>query len=69
MHKPATPAPNRLVLNGQDKSLNELISGVDRELLVTHFFYIRVLNQQTLQLTGLTRDGLLLIENGKSRLP
>lgn len=69
MHKAATPAPNRLVLDGQNKNLDEMISTVDRGLLVTHFFYIRVLNPQTLQLTGLTRDGLFLIENGKITSP
>ena len=67
--KEATPAPNRLVLEGQDKSLADLIATVERGLLVTHFFYVRELNPQTLQLTGLTRDGLFLIENGKVTSP
>jgi predicted Zn-dependent protease len=67
--KEPTPAPNRLVLEGQDKSLADLIASVERGLLVTHFFYIRELNPQTLQLTGLTRDGLFLIENGKATSP
>ncbi len=38
-------------------------------MLVTHFWYIRGVNQQTLQHTGLTRDGLFLIENGKITTP
>jgi predicted Zn-dependent protease len=38
-------------------------------LLITHFWYIRFVNQQTLQHTGLTRDGLFLIENGKITTP
>jgi predicted Zn-dependent protease len=38
-------------------------------LLVTHFWYIRFVNPQTLQHTGLTRDGLFLIENGKISRP
>jgi predicted Zn-dependent protease len=42
---------------------------VERGLLVTRFWYIRVVNPQTLQLTGLTRDGLFLIENGKVARP
>ena len=67
--KQPTPAPNRLVLEGQDKSLADLIATVERGLLVTHFFYVRELNPQTLQLTGLTRDGLFLIENGKVTSP
>jgi predicted Zn-dependent protease len=38
-------------------------------LLVTRFWYIRSVNPQTVQLTGLTRDGLFLIENGKVTQP
>ncbi len=67
--KQPTPAPNRLVLEGQEKSLADLIASVERGLLVTHFFYVRELNPQTLQLTGLTRDGLFLIEYGKVTSP
>jgi len=67
--KQPTPMANRLVLDGQGKSLDELIGSVDRGLLITHFFYIRELNPQTVQLTGLTRDGLFLIENGKITSP
>jgi predicted Zn-dependent protease len=62
---PTTPGPDSLVLDGGGKTLDELIALVDRGLLVTRFFYIRAVNPQTLQMTGLTRDGLFLIENGK----
>ena len=47
------------------KSTDELIAGCDRGILVTHFFYIRSLDQRTVLLTGLTRDGTFLIEKGK----
>jgi predicted Zn-dependent protease len=67
--KQPTPFPNRLVLEGGDKSLADLIASVDRGLLVTRFWYIRVVNQQTAQLTGLTRDGVFLIEQGKVTSP
>jgi predicted Zn-dependent protease len=67
--KQPTPFPNRLVLEGSDKSLADLIASVDRGLLVTRFWYIRVVNQQTAQLTGLTRDGVFLIEQGKVTSP
>ena len=63
--KKATPFPVSLVLDGGAKSLEDLIAGVERGLLVTRFWYIRMVNPQTVQLTGLTRDGLFLIENGK----
>jgi predicted Zn-dependent protease len=54
-----------LVLDGQDNTLADLIKSVDRGLLVTRLWYIRVVQPKTWQLTGLTRDGVFLIENGK----
>jgi predicted Zn-dependent protease len=56
-------------MEGGASSLEELIAGVERGLLVTHLWYIRGVNPQTLQMTGLTRDGLFLIENGKIATP
>ena len=58
-----------LILDGSNDSLLDLIAGVERGLLVTHLWYIRGVNPQTLQQTGLTRDGLFLIENGKITTP
>ncbi len=60
-----TPFPGNLVLDGGGKTLEQLIASVERGLLVTRFWYIRSVNPQTVQLTGLTRDGLFLVENGK----
>ena len=57
--------PGGLKMVGGSKSLDELIAGTQRGILVTHFFYIRSLDQRTVMLTGLTRDGTFLIENGK----
>lgn len=54
---------------GGTKSTEELIAGTARGILVTHFFYIRFLDQRTVLLTGLTRDGTFLIENGKITRP
>ncbi len=56
-------------MDGTDTSLEALIGGVERGLLITHFWYIRGVNNQTLQQTGLTRDGVFLIENGKITTP
>ncbi len=64
-----TPSPSTLIMDGGDTSLEDLIKGVERGLLVTHFWYIRFVNQQTVQHTGLTRDGLFLIEDGKITQP
>lgn len=63
--KKPTPSPRDLVLDGQDNSLAGLIASVDRGLLVTRLWYIRVVQPKTWQLTGLTRDGVFLVENGK----
>jgi len=63
--KDPTPATSNLTLDGQDNTLEDLIQSTDRGLLITRFWYIRFLQPQTLQLTGLTRDGVFLVEKGK----
>jgi predicted Zn-dependent protease len=65
----ATPTAGNVVLEGGKETLESLIASTDRGLLITHFWYIRVVNPQTLQLTGLTRDGIWLIEKGKVAYP
>jgi len=67
--KEPTPSPSSLILEGGDVSLEDLIRATERGLLVTRFWYIRSVNPQTMQATGLTRDGLFLIENGKVTTP
>jgi predicted Zn-dependent protease len=67
--QPVTPLPTHLRLEGSNKSLPDLIAFVEHGLLVTRFWYVRPTNPQTAQATGLTRDGLFLIENGKITLP
>jgi len=67
--KKPTPYPNNLVLDGQNHSLDDLIKAADKALLVTRLWYMRVLQPQTLQVTGLTRDGVFLVENGKVTAP
>ena len=59
------PLSGGLVLNGSDKSLETLVAETPRALLVTRFWYIRSVNPQNAMVTGLTRDGVWLIENGK----
>jgi predicted Zn-dependent protease len=63
--KDPTPSPDNLVLDGEDYTLDDLIKSTDKGLLITRFWYIRVLQPQTLQVTGLTRDGVFLVQNGK----
>ncbi|AHG88742.1 peptidase U62 modulator of DNA gyrase [Gemmatirosa kalamazoonensis] len=54
-----------LKMLGGTKSLDEIIAGTDRAVLVTHNFYIRPLDARTASYTGITRDGTFLVENGK----
>jgi predicted Zn-dependent protease len=63
------PYPTNLIMEGGTATLDDLIASTDRGLLVTHFWYIRFLQPDTVQLTGLTRDGLLYIEKGKVLYP
>ena len=64
---PVTPAIDNLVLSVDDAqgSLGDLVRGTERGLLLTCLWYIRVVDPQTLLLTGLTRDGVYLVENGE----
>ena len=54
-----------LVMEGSDMSVEQMIRTTKRGLLVTFFWYIRAVDPQTLLNTGMTRDGLFLIENGE----
>ncbi len=58
-------APMNLVFSGGDSSLEKMISSTDRGLLVTRVWYIREVDPYEKIMTGMTRDGLYLVENGK----
>ncbi len=64
---PATPAIDNLMLTapGATGSVAELVGRTSRGLLLTCLWYIREVDPQTLLLTGLTRDGVYLVENGE----
>jgi predicted Zn-dependent protease len=57
--------PNNPMLAPGDRTDEELIGGVGRGLLVTDFWYVRVLDPKTQVVTGLTRNGVWLIEDGR----
>ncbi len=57
--------PDTLDMDGGTGSIEELIAGVDRGILIRRFWYIRFVDQKTLKLTGMTRDGVFLVQNGK----
>ncbi|GAA0279353.1 metallopeptidase TldD-related protein [Streptomyces polychromogenes] len=63
---PLSPAFGNLILEGGgDKSLEEMVASTERGLLLTCLWYIREVDPATLLLTGLTRDGVYLVENGQ----
>jgi predicted Zn-dependent protease len=59
----------QILIDGTDQSLEDLIKGTRRGVLVTRLWYIRQLDPQTLLYTGLTRDGTFYIENGEIKYP
>ncbi len=65
--QPVTPYVDNLVVSvdGAAGDLQDVVSDVERGLLVTCLWYIREVDPQSLLLTGLTRDGVYLVENGE----
>ncbi|HET6988575.1 MAG TPA: metallopeptidase TldD-related protein [Kribbella sp.] len=63
----ATPAIDNYVLSvdGASGSTDDLVAGLEHGLLLTCLWYIRMVDPQTSLLTGLTRDGVYLVENGE----
>ncbi|MFT3754904.1 MAG: TldD/PmbA family protein [Pseudoxanthomonas sp.] len=66
--KEATDFGN-ILMTGGSKSTSELVAGTERGILVTRTWYIRMVDPQTVLLTGLTRDGTFYIENGQIKHP
>ena len=67
---PATPAIDNLILavhtsGAGAPTIEEMIASTDRALLLTCLWYIREVDPQVLLLTGLTRDGVYLVEDGE----
>lgn len=62
---PPQPGPGNLVMQGEGRSVDELVGMVDDGVLVTRIWYLRSVDPQTLLLTGLTRDGTFAISKGK----
>jgi predicted Zn-dependent protease len=67
MGKQPTRGPVNQILEstGPTHSLVKMIANSERALLLTRLWYIRMVNPRTQLLTGLTRDGVWLVENGK----
>src|SRR5262249_45809022 len=66
-----TPGPVNTILEGTTTpaSIEEMVRTIDRGLLVTRFWYVREVDPRPMLRTGLTRDGLWYLENGKIQYP
>jgi len=58
-------APVNLVFGGGGSSVEKMVAGTERGLLVTRVWYIREVDPYEKVMTGMTRDGLFLVEHGK----
>ncbi len=58
-----------IIMEGGDQSVEDMIKNTERGILVSRLWYIRMVDPQSLLLTGLTRDGTFYIENGKIKYP
>ncbi|MEE2061885.1 metallopeptidase TldD-related protein [Rhodococcus artemisiae] len=61
------PGENLLLTGGSNATLDEMIAGTERGLLLTTLWYLRDVDPSALLLTGLTRDGVYLVEDGQVR--
>ncbi len=67
--KEPTGSMSPIVMAGSDQSVADLIASTERGILVSRAWYVRYVNPRTLEVTGMTRDGTFLIENGKISHP
>ncbi|MEC4984606.1 MAG: TldD/PmbA family protein [Oscillatoria sp. PMC 1076.18] len=58
-----------ILMNGSNASINDLIAQTERGILVNRAWYVRYVNPKTLEVTGMTRDGTFLIEDGQIAYP
>ncbi|MEJ2888755.1 metallopeptidase TldD-related protein [Actinomycetospora aeridis] len=61
----AAPTDNLVLTGGEEATLEEMVATTERGLLLTCLWYIREVDPSTLLLTGLTRDGVYLVERGE----
>jgi predicted Zn-dependent protease len=59
------PYASNVVLEAGERSLDELVGGIDDGLLVTRFHYVNILDRPRTLLTGMTRDGTFRIQGGR----
>ncbi len=66
---PYGPLPLNLEMTAGDTTVEDMIASVDRGVYVTRFHYVNVEDPMQVILTGMTRDGTFLIENGRLSRP
>ena len=66
-----TPGPVNYIMQGSQPAvpLDDMIKGMERGLLISRFWYVRLVDPRSLTLTGLTRDGMWWIEKGRISHP
>lgn len=57
--------PTNIVIQGGDTAIDQMIADTDRGILVTRLWYIREVDPYEKMMTGMTRDGTFLVENGQ----
>jgi predicted Zn-dependent protease len=62
---PVAVAADNVVMTGGSADLADLVAATERGLLLTTLWYIREVDPTTMLLTGLTRDGVYLVEDGE----
>lgn len=67
--KEPTGAMSPMVMIGSDQTIADLIASTEKGIFVSRAWYVRYVNPRTLEVTGMTRDGTFLIENGKISSP
>jgi predicted Zn-dependent protease len=67
----ASPGPVNYILESTAAPvpLDKMLEGMERGLVISRFWYVRLIDGRTLMLTGLTRDGLWWVEKGRIRNP
>ncbi len=63
------PYPKNMAMSEGDSNLEEMIGSTEKGILITRFWYINYMNPMLTQVTGTTRDGTFLIEDGKIKSP
>lgn len=62
---PTVPGENLILSGGSSTTVEDMVANTERGLLLTCLWYIREVDPTSLLLTGLTRDGVYLVENGE----